>query len=27
LNYICPYGRGCYWAHNLPSVEELNELL
>jgi hypothetical protein len=21
LNYICPYGRGCYWAHNLPSVE------
>ena len=27
LNYRCPYGRGCYWAHNLPSVEELNDLL
>ena len=27
LNYVCPYGRGCYWAHNLPSVEELNDLL
>ena len=27
LHYRCPYGRGCYWAHNLPSAEELNELL
>ena len=27
LNYRCPYGRGCYWAHNLPSIEELNDLL